>query len=243
MSSDWFTKANRFQSSQLEKSDWEIPTLIIKRSLCHFQNENTISTLIWYITAVSFIMDRAVSYFWLQCSYPSLTHWCLADLNDILDYVFIDKYIGILWEFPLNIVYLGYWQGKTSDSCQLQLLAYTCHQVLEQQEVSSFGYMADLSAAVHTNFDGFLPVTFTTDSRFVLSQWEMALLCNKVSHWLGTTLELDLTFDWLANLTYYSYLHIIYINERQICTIVMYDLSDTEQKSLDKIIIISVKSI
>ena len=27
------------------------------------------------------------------------------------------------------------------------------------------------------------------DSRFVPSQWEMALLCNNVSHWLGTSLQ------------------------------------------------------
>ena len=27
------------------------------------------------------------------------------------------------------------------------------------------------------------------DSRFAPSQWETALLCNKVSHWLGTSLE------------------------------------------------------
>ena len=27
------------------------------------------------------------------------------------------------------------------------------------------------------------------DSRFALSQWEMALLCNDISHWLGESLE------------------------------------------------------
>ena len=27
------------------------------------------------------------------------------------------------------------------------------------------------------------------DSQFVPSQWEMVLLCNNVSHWLGTNLE------------------------------------------------------
>ena len=30
------------------------------------------------------------------------------------------------------------------------------------------------------------------DSRFVPSQWEMALLCNNISHWLGANLELAL---------------------------------------------------
>ena len=30
------------------------------------------------------------------------------------------------------------------------------------------------------------------DSRFAPSQWEMALLCNTISHWLGVTLELAL---------------------------------------------------
>ena len=30
---------------------------------------------------------------------------------------------------------------------------------------------------------------YRADSRFTPSQWEMALLCNNVSHWLGTNLE------------------------------------------------------
>ena len=29
----------------------------------------------------------------------------------------------------------------------------------------------------------------TADSRFAPSQWGMVLLCNNVSHWLGTNLE------------------------------------------------------
>ena len=32
------------------------------------------------------------------------------------------------------------------------------------------------------------------DSRFVPSQWEMALVCNNVSHWLGASLESALCF-------------------------------------------------
>ena len=32
-------------------------------------------------------------------------------------------------------------------------------------------------------------ITYGVDSRFVPSQWEMGLLCNNVSHWLGTNLE------------------------------------------------------
>ena len=31
--------------------------------------------------------------------------------------------------------------------------------------------------------------SFRADSRFVPSQWETALLCNDVSHWLGTSLD------------------------------------------------------
>ena len=34
------------------------------------------------------------------------------------------------------------------------------------------------------------------DSRFAPSQWETALLCNAVSHWLGTNLESAL--DWMC---------------------------------------------
>ena len=34
------------------------------------------------------------------------------------------------------------------------------------------------------------------DSRFAPSQWETALLCNDVSHWLGANLESTLTVAW-----------------------------------------------
>ena len=38
------------------------------------------------------------------------------------------------------------------------------------------------------------------DSRFAPSQWEMALLCNDVSHWLGTSLEAVLrNITWCYN--------------------------------------------
>ena len=36
----------------------------------------------------------------------------------------------------------------------------------------------------------------STDSRFAPSQCETALLCNDVSHWLGTSLEAALAIDW-----------------------------------------------
>ena len=36
---------------------------------------------------------------------------------------------------------------------------------------------------------GYLWYDMEADSRFAPSQWEMALLCNKVSDWLGTSLE------------------------------------------------------
>ena len=35
---------------------------------------------------------------------------------------------------------------------------------------------------------------YRADSRFVPSQWETALLCNDVSHWLGTSLESALKY-------------------------------------------------
>ena len=50
------------------------------------------------------------------------------------------------------------------------------------------------------NSDGYSSCqTFRADSRFVPSQWEMALLCNDVSNWLGGSLEstLNITnFNW-----------------------------------------------
>ena len=38
------------------------------------------------------------------------------------------------------------------------------------------------------------PYYIRADSRFVLSQWEMALLCNDVSHWLSASLESALEY-------------------------------------------------
>ena len=35
---------------------------------------------------------------------------------------------------------------------------------------------------------------YRTNSRFAPSQWEMALLCNNISHWLGASLESALAF-------------------------------------------------
>ena len=37
--------------------------------------------------------------------------------------------------------------------------------------------------------DAGIPPNFRADSRFALSQWERALHCNDVSHWLGSNLE------------------------------------------------------
>ena len=49
------------------------------------------------------------------------------------------------------------------------------------------------------------------DSRFVPSQWEMPLLCNDVSHWLGTNLE--------SALCYYSFIMARYKQSKNIFTI------------------------
>ena len=43
-------------------------------------------------------------------------------------------------------------------------------------------------------------VKFRADSRFAPSQWETALLCNAVSHWLGTSLESALKFTQASQL-------------------------------------------
>ena len=42
------------------------------------------------------------------------------------------------------------------------------------------------------------------DSRFAPSQWETALLCNDVSHWLGASLESSLWVQWEGFGTVYS---------------------------------------
>ena len=40
------------------------------------------------------------------------------------------------------------------------------------------------------------------DSKFASSQWETALLCNDVSHWLGISLESAMEYDSFINLIY-----------------------------------------
>ena len=45
------------------------------------------------------------------------------------------------------------------------------------------------SCAYHHASSWVGPPAHRADSRFVPSQWETALLCNDVSHWLGTILE------------------------------------------------------
>ena len=53
---------------------------------------------------------------------------------------------------------------------------------------------------------------FRADSRFAPSQWEMALLCNGVSHWLGASLESALHL-WHELATEHSYIYkYIYIS-------------------------------
>ena len=39
-----------------------------------------------------------------------------------------------------------------------------------------------------------LPLWYRADSRFAPSQWEVALLCNAISHWLGANLESTLWY-------------------------------------------------
>ena len=53
--------------------------------------------------------------------------------------------------------------------------------------------------------DSYVDWQYRAESRFSLSQWETALLCNDVSHWLGANLESGLhymffpppTFHWI----------------------------------------------
>ena len=48
------------------------------------------------------------------------------------------------------------------------------------------------------------------DSRFAPSQWDMALLCNDVSHWLGASLESALCYGnawWWCTLVSHFYVH------------------------------------
>ena len=51
-------------------------------------------------------------------------------------------------------------------------------------------------------------IWYRADSRFAPSQWETALLCNYVSHWLGTSLESALWYYFLL-----VWHHVAFINK------------------------------
>ena len=71
------------------------------------------------------------------------------------------------WAFHQNIVGSSYCTSNMTWYWILQCSAYTEHRL-----------------KLNTKKD-----TPMADSRFTSSQWEMALLCNNVSHWLGASLE------------------------------------------------------
>ena len=71
---------------------------------------------------------------------------------------------------PVNYNIVSVWQPTRKPDIQNPQIVwvYSCHRI----------YMAD--------------------SRFASSQWETALLCNDVSHWLGASLESALYISWIA---------------------------------------------
>ena len=58
-----------------------------------------------------------------------------------------------------------------------------------------------------TMFHVFFTIYYRADSRFAPCQWEMALLCNDISHWLGANLESALyyaLYDQLVTKRYFD---------------------------------------
>ena len=93
--------------------------------------------------------------------------------------------------------------GSKWVSCWLWCIEYFLHYTASgsvKYEVLQQGDMV-LCTEGHTNTTGKWDIVTwlwldlvsilwnRADSRFAPSQWEMALLCNDVSHWLGTSLE------------------------------------------------------
>ena len=72
-----------------------------------------------------------------------------------------------------------------------------------------WGYQCEAPTKMATcgrwHFETYVFKQCRADSRFALSQWEMALLCNDVSHWLGANLESALQCLYFSlNLTKYN---------------------------------------
>ena len=66
--------------------------------------------------------------------------------------------------------------------------------------------------------------TLRTYSKFAPSQWEMALLCNAISHWLGANLESALTLESILPWNIYS----VKYSSKTVCNSSTISLNHTE---------------
>ena len=75
----------------------------------------------------------------------------------------------------------------------VQLITNTSEQYLLQSFSFKIYFLWHYYVISHPDICRHLTLSFrhlcSTDSRFAPSQWETALLCNDVSHWLGASLE------------------------------------------------------
>ena len=85
--------------------------------------------------------------------------------------------------------------------CSLSLSGYSLFNFIS---LNSFNFCSCLNSTfvvIYNDWNDVENINIKADFRFVPSQWEMALLCNDVSHWLGASLESTLNMQCKKDIT------------------------------------------
>ena len=107
------------------------------------------------------------------------------------------------WEAPLQSNAISHWLGANLESALSEQGYVVCNAL--QASNRCFGNLVIRLRQTILNriLFKFLkpedPYMCRADSRFAPSQWETALLCNDVSHWLGASLEsaMYVSVNWI----------------------------------------------
>ena len=117
--------------------------------------------------------------------------WCRQQFEmPILEYIYIYLYSVSLWGFKCQYVSTGSGHSLASSRWQTTIISIKddpVHRFAKPQRVNPSKL---LRKKWWTDQNLFLRLEYhRVDSQLAPSQWEMVLLYNNVSHWLGTNLE------------------------------------------------------
>ena len=133
---------------------------------------------------------------------PILFHWYTRYashkiIRPLLSYYMCEYRITECWDLSINLFanggFIGYHNGKlgaTSDKASTMIfwgLSVHMRSMFHMDSIICLHCLdLDVISVQISNY--------RADSRFAPSQWETALLCNDVSHWLGASLESHLNY-------------------------------------------------